>query len=132
VTQIGQVIEGDGVYVRPVPHWVDAARRAATPAELRLWDALTEVEDPEYPVSVVDMGLIHAVRLAEGLASIDLTFTSMGCPCMEFIIADVRARLLREAGVRTVDLRIVWEPAWTRARLTPQAADKLRAWGVSL
>lgn len=127
-----QVIEDGRPYVRPVPHWLERAKAIATPGEIDLWDALGEVEDPEYPVSVVDMGLIHAIRLRDGVAQVDLTFTSMGCPCMEFILGDIRERLLREPSVRDVALKIVWEPAWTRNRLTPRAAERLRALGISV
>jgi metal-sulfur cluster biosynthetic enzyme len=84
---------------RPKPHWLDAAKAQATENELRLWQALEEVEDPEYPVSVVDMGLIYGLRLDGRSAHVQLSFTSMGCPCMEFIIGDIRERLLQENNV---------------------------------
>lgn len=119
-------------YVRPVPPWVAPAKAAASAAEAALWQALEEVEDPEYPVSVVDMGLIYKVVLEEGTAHIDLSFTSMGCPCMEYIIADIRERLLRETAVSQVELQIVWDPPWTRKRLTAKGAEKLKQWGVAI
>ena len=62
----------------PLPKWVAPAKEAASAAELSLWHALEEVEDPEYPVSVVDMGLIYGVMIDQRVAHIDLTFTSMG------------------------------------------------------
>ena len=119
-------------YVRPVPPWVASAKAAASAAEATLWQALEKVEDPEYPVSVVDMGLIYNLALRDGVAHIDLSFTSMGCPCMEFIIEDVKARLLQEPIVTDVVLQIVWDPPWTRKRLTEKGAEKLRKWGVAI
>lgn len=116
---------------RPKPGWLDEAKANASADELRLWLALEEVEDPEMPVSVVDMGLIYGLSLANGRAAIRLTFTAMGCPCMEFIISDIRERLLQERGVTAVDMEIVWDPPWTRNRLTPKGAAKLRAWGIA-
>ncbi len=74
---------------RPKPGWIETAQAEATPEELRLWQALEEVLDPEYPVSVVDMGLIYGLKHEDRLASVQLTFTSMGCPAMEFIIDDI-------------------------------------------
>lgn len=124
----------DGVeqeYVRPTPPWVAPAKAEASAAEAVLWQALEEVEDPEYPVSVVDMGLIYKVGLKDGVAHIDLSFTSMGCPCMEYIIGDIRARLLKEPTVEDVALQIVWDPPWTRRRLTEKGAAKLRKWGIA-
>lgn len=119
-------------FERPKPKWLDEARAKATPDELRLWHALEEVEDPEWPISVVDMGLIYGLRFTDGRVHIDLTFTAMGCPCMEFIIGDIRERLLQEADVSDVSMEIVWDPPWTRQRLTPKGMEKLRGWGISV
>ena len=96
-----------------------------------LWDALRDVTDPELPISVVDMGLIVALTEHEGVVEIQLTFTAMGCPAMDFIMEDIRARLLQEPGVREVRIEIVWEPVWTKARLTEEGIEILRTWGVS-
>lgn len=96
-----------------------------------LWDALREVTDPEIPISVVDMGLIVALSEDAGIVDLKLTFTAMGCPAMEFIMDDIRARLLQEPGIRTVNIEIVWEPVWTRARLSEEGIDILRSWGIS-
>jgi metal-sulfur cluster biosynthetic enzyme len=115
---------------RPKPGWVEPAKAAATPDELRLWTALEDVADPEYPVSVVDMGLIYGLQHRERLAAVKLTFTSMGCPCMEFIVDDIRQRLLEEPDVDEVTLEIVWDPPWTRNRLSERAIEKLKSWGV--
>jgi metal-sulfur cluster biosynthetic enzyme len=117
---------------RPKPHWIERAKAKATPDELHLWQALAEVEDPEYPVSVVDMGLIYGLRLDGRSAHIQLSFTSMGCPCMEFIISDIRERLLRESNVADVHLEIIGDPPWTRQRLTEKGLEKLKAWGITV
>lgn len=117
---------------RPRPGWVEPAKAQATPDELRLWHALEEVQDPEYPVSVVDMGLIYGLHKDGRRALVDLTFTSMGCPCMEFIIGDIRERLLQEADVDEVEIKIVWDPPWTRKRLSEKAIEKLKSWGVAV
>jgi metal-sulfur cluster biosynthetic enzyme len=119
-------------YVRPVPPWVAQAKEAASADEATLWQALEEVEDPEYPVSIVDMGLIYKIALCDGTAHVDLSFTSMGCPCMEYIIDDIRVRLLQEPIVSEVALQIVWDPPWTRQRLTQKGAEKLKQWGIAI
>src|SRR5712692_5412636 len=96
-----------------------------------LWDALRDVTDPEIPISVVDMGLIVDLSLSEGIVSIKLTFTAMGCPAMEFIMDDIRARLLQEPRVQEVQIEIVWDPVWTKARLSEEGIEIMRTWGVS-
>ena len=96
-----------------------------------LWDALREVTDPEIPISVVDMGLIVDLGQLNGIVDVKLTFTAMGCPAMDFIMDDIRTRLLKEPGVRQVNIEIVWDPAWTKARLSEDGIDIMRNWGIS-
>jgi metal-sulfur cluster biosynthetic enzyme len=96
-----------------------------------LWDALREVMDPEMPLSVVDMGLIVDMAQHDGMVDLKLTFTAMGCPAMEFIMDDIRERLLQESGVRQVNIEIVWDPVWTKARLTEEGFEILRTWGIA-
>ena len=98
----------------------------------RLWAALAEIEDPEMPVNLVDLGIIYGVTEQEGRVDVDLTFTAMGCPASEFILDDVRERLLREPGVSEVNINIVWNPPWTAARMTQEGRDALEAWGLAV
>lgn len=96
-----------------------------------LWDALREVMDPEIPISVVDMGLIVAIEEHEGSVELLLTFTAMGCPAMDFIMDDIRQRLLQEPGIREVNIEIVWDPVWTKERLSEEGIEIMRTWGIS-
>ena len=98
----------------------------------RLWAALAEIEDPEMPVNLVDLGIIYKVTEQEGRVDVDLTFTAMGCPASEFILGDVRERLLREPGVSEVNINIVWNPPWTAALMTQDGRDALEAWGLAV
>lgn len=97
-----------------------------------LWNALREVNDPEMPISVVDMGLIVALERQDNTVAVKLTLTAMGCPAMEMITDDIRARLLQEPGVEKVEIEIVWEPLWTPARMTEEGRDTLRMWGIGI
>ena len=117
---------------------LDAAPGAAPrpPATERLWRALEEVNDPELPISLVDLGLVYDVRWAgpgpdSGAVIVELTFTAMGCPCVAFIKQDVRDRLLEEPGVRDVRIEEVWHPAWSRARMTEKGRALMRGFGVT-
>ncbi len=98
----------------------------------RLWAALAEVQDPEMPINLVDLGLVYAIEEQDGVVAVDLTFTAMGCPASDFILEDVRERLLREAGVREVRVNVVWDPPWTSARMTPAGRDALESWGLAV
>jgi metal-sulfur cluster biosynthetic enzyme len=98
----------------------------------RLWDALKEVMDPEIPISLVDLGLIYDVRADGGVVDVDLTFTATACPCMAFIRFDIEERLKKEEGVDEVRIHEVWNPPWTRDRITPAGRRLLQEMGVSV
>ena len=98
----------------------------------RLWTALSEIQDPEMPVNLVDLGVIYGIAERDGVVDVDLTFTAMGCPASEFILDDVRERLLREDGVLEVRVNVVWNPPWTAARITQAGRDALEAWGLAV
>jgi metal-sulfur cluster biosynthetic enzyme len=100
----------------------------------RLWRALLEVEDPEIPVSIVDMGLIVALDYAADsrTASLRITYTAMGCPAMDMIQDDIRTRLLREPDVLAVYIDVVWDPVWTRQRLSQAARTAMLELGISV
>ena len=102
--------------------------------EARLWQALCEVEDPEIPISVVGMGLIVslAYRPEERAVDIELTFTAMGCPAMDFIEDDIREALLSDPDVDDVQLEVVWDPIWTKDRIRADAREKMRRLGIAV
>src|SRR5688572_14304282 len=103
---------------------------ANDPETESLWAALQDVTDPEFPVSVVDMGLIYGLRREGETAWVRLSFTAMGCPCMEFIVQDIRTRLLKEPGIAAVQMEIVWDPPWTKNRLTEKGRERLQRLGM--
>ena len=98
--------------------------------EARLWTALREVEDPEIPISVVGMGLIVAIAFDAGVVDLELTYTAMGCPAMDFIQDDIRERLLQEPEVEEVRIEVVWDPVWTRAMIREEARETMRGLGI--
>jgi metal-sulfur cluster biosynthetic enzyme len=100
--------------------------------EQRLLEALRDVEDPELPVSIVDLGLVVGIALIGHRVDVKVTFTAMGCPGMEMIVDDIRERLMRETGVDEVRVQIVWDPVWTKDRLTDEGRAALRECGVSV
>lgn len=97
-----------------------------------LWQALHEVEDPEFPMSIVDMGLVIDLQKVGCTAQVKLTFTAMGCPCMDMIIEDTRARLLQEPDIDQVEIQVVWTPVWTKQRMSEQGREIMRLNGVTV
>ena len=98
----------------------------------RLWSALADVEDPEIPVSIVDMGLIISLQYAAPTARVQMTYTAMGCPAMDMIQDDIRRRLLEVPEVERVEIEVVWDPVWTRERLSGQAKEAMRGLGIAV
>lgn len=99
--------------------------------EKRYWDALKEVNDPEFPISVVDLGLIYNIEYDDGTVTVTMTFTAASCACMHWMEEDITKRLLQEPDVREVVIHVVWDPPWTAERLTEEGRNKLKHWGVS-
>ena len=100
--------------------------------DAQLLGALEEVSDPEMPVDVVNLGLIYGVWREGRTAQVRMTFTAMGCPSMGYMLDDVRERLLREPEVDDVAIEVVWDPPWTKARMTEEGRDMMLSWGVAL
>ncbi len=98
----------------------------------QLLEALRDVQDPEMPVNIVDLGLVYGVQRDLDRVTVDLTFTAMGCPAADFILEDVRERLLREPGVTDVAVNVVWNPPWTAARMSPEGRAALEMWGLAV
>lgn len=101
----------------------------AMPRKTELRRALTEVADPEFPISVVDMGLIRFLDMDGSTAKVGLTFCSLGCPCVEMIRDDIEERLIRVEGVEAVEIEEVFEP-WTRKDISQRGLERLRRVGV--
>ena len=100
----------------------------ATAADVR--NALAGVLDPEYPVSLVDMGLIRGVEVEEVTAKVSISYCSLGCPCIDLIEQDVKERLLQLEGIERVEVVESYEP-WSRKDITRTGLLSLRRVGVS-
>lgn len=119
-----------------------APAAAGPPAdEKAVWDVLKTIFDPEIPVNVVDLGLVYAVRLvplpaiqpdsgravgADGLRlEIDMTLTAPGCGMAGVLKTDVEAKLAALPAVKEVKVEIVWEPPWSREKMSEAAKLQL-------
>jgi len=101
------------------------------PRVARAWEALADVMDPEVPVlSVVDLGIVRAVRADAGGIAIDLTPTYTGCPATAAIRLDVE-NAIEAAGLGRPRIALVNAPAWTTDWIGPGAREKLRAYGIA-
>ncbi len=96
----------------------------AGPDDLRapIAAALARVVDPELSLSIVDVGLVYGVAVADGRVHVLLTMTSAACPVADVIVDDIHAELDRALpdGWAT-DVELVWTPPWTRDRMSDRA-----------
>jgi len=97
-----------------------------------LWAALHDVEDPEFPMSIVDMGLVVDIQQPGKVAQVKMTFTAMGCPCIDMIMEDTRSRLLQEPDVDEVQIEVVWSPVWTKHSMTERGQEIMQLYGVTV
>jgi metal-sulfur cluster biosynthetic enzyme len=98
--------------------------------EAHVRSALAEVLDPEYPVSVVDMGLVRGVEIRGAAVRVDVAYCSLGCPCIELMEDDIRERLLELDDVEHVDVHEVFDP-WSRRDISARGLKLLQASGVA-
>ncbi|DAC19065.1 MAG: metal-sulfur cluster biosynthetic enzyme [Euryarchaeota archaeon] len=101
--------------------------------EEEVMHALQAVEDPELDISIVDLGLVYAVRFEdrdEGKhAEIDLTLTSPGCPAAPEIMAAAHRAALQTDGLESVHINLVWTPRWDpRVHATEDARMDMGIW----
>ena len=93
--------------------------------EVQVFEALRDCYDPEIPVNLVDLGLIYDVKIIDDWVGVKMTLTTPGCGMSGMISQNVRNRVLKVPGVKDADVRIVWDPAWSPARMSEAAKKKL-------
>ena len=84
--------------------------------------ALENVIDPELGIDIVNLGLVYNIDLDdEGLCTVEMTLTSMGCPMGPQIVANVTQELMELPEVKNVDVNIIWSPPWSRDNMSRYA-----------
>jgi metal-sulfur cluster biosynthetic enzyme len=94
---------------------------AITPDRECVLAALHEVIDPELGYNIVDLGMVYELAVDGGAVKISMTMTTPGCPAQDYILAGVYECARSLPGVSAVDIKLVWEPAWSPQRMTPIA-----------
>ena len=90
--------------------------------EIEIVRALKTIFDPEIPVNIYDLGLIYEILVKEeGKVSVDMTLTSPGCPLADQIMAEVEAKLKMIEGVEELDLKLTFDPPWSREMMSEEA-----------
>lgn len=100
--------------------------------EQRVWETLETIEDPELPVSIVDLGLIREVEVAGARVRVSMLPTFSACPAIGVMREDIRRRVGAIPGVKDVEVELSFAEAWTMARMTGRGRERLLSHGVSV
>ncbi len=92
----------------------------------RTVELLKTVYDPEIPVDIYNLGLIYGVDIDDDdVLHVDMTLTAPNCPAADFLVEDIRIKLKSIEGLKDVDIQIVFEPEWTKERMSDEAKLEL-------
>jgi FeS assembly SUF system protein len=113
-------IETGGLVADPVK------TEALKPAVVK---AIQTVFDPEIPVNIWELGLIYDVFVdGHGVAAVRMTLTAPGCPAAQSLPVEVARKVREVPGVTDAKVDVVWEPAWTKDRMSDVAKLQLGMW----
>ncbi len=92
----------------------------------RVLEAIKTIFDPEIPVNIYEMGLIYDVVVdASGMVGVTMTLTAPACPAAQSLPIEVRDKARTVAGVTDAKVEVVWDPPWTRDRMSDVAKLQL-------
>lgn len=100
---------------------------SATGLQARVIEALRSVFDPEIPVNIYDLGLVYGLDVDEALGKVHIrmTLTAPGCPVAQTFPELVGSTVDAVPGVNEVEVELVWQPPWSRDRMSEAARLQL-------
>jgi FeS assembly SUF system protein len=119
---------------RPAPGADDVSTVVPDPARTdalkpAIVEAISTVYDPEIPVNIWELGLIYDVIVdAAGVAAVRMTLTAPGCPAAQSLPVEVAEKVRKVPGVADARVEVVWEPGWTKDRMSEAAKLQLGLW----
>ena len=87
---------------------------------------IKKIYDPEIPVNIYELGLIYKIEINnDNKVIIEMTLTTPNCPVAESLPKMVKDNILKLDGVNDVDLKLVWDPPWTKDKMSEAAKLEL-------
>ena len=86
---------------------------------------IKKIYDPEIPVNIYELGLIYKIDVVNEKAQIEMTLTSPNCPVAESLPNSVKENILKIEGIKEVELKLVWDPPWTKDKMSEAAKLEL-------
>jgi FeS assembly SUF system protein len=95
----------------------------------RIIEAVSTVYDPEIPVNIFELGLIYDILVdAAGRVGIRMTLTAPACPAAQTLPVEVASKIRQVPGVTDVSVDVVWDPPWSKDRMSDAAKLQLGLW----
>ncbi len=89
-------------------------------------EALKDCYDPEIPVNIVDLGMIHELKVSKDKIDVKMVLTSPCCPLSGMIAQNVKGKLMSLKGVKEANVEVVTDKAWTPDRMSETAKKQLK------
>ena len=87
---------------------------------------IKKIYDPEIPVNIYELGLIYKIDIDDkNKVDIEMTLTSPNCPVAESLPNSVKDNILKIDGINDVDLKLVWDPPWSKEKMSEAAKLEL-------
>src|SRR5688572_25473867 len=87
-----------------------------------LVEAVSKVFDPEIPVNIYELGLIYSLEVDSSMnVQVRMTLTAPACPAAQTLPIDVERRVRDVSGVNDDKVSVVWDPPWTREKMSETA-----------
>ena len=87
---------------------------------------ISKIYDPEIPVNIYELGLIYKVEIDEkSKVNVEMTLTSPNCPVAESLPNSVKENIMKVEGVTDVELKLVWDPPWSKDKMSEAAKLEL-------
>ena len=94
--------------------------------KIKIIEEIKKIYDPEIPVNIYELGLIYKIEVDDkNKVNVDMTLTSPNCPVAESLPKEVKNNIIKIEGVSDVNLNLVWEPPWTKDKMSEAAKLEL-------
>ena len=91
----------------------------------KIIEEIRKIYDPELPVNIYELGLIYDIKVDGSKAEIKMTLTTPNCPVAESLPKEVKEGAMQVEGIDDVDLKLVWDPPWTKEMMSDAAKLEL-------
>ena len=94
--------------------------------EKKVIEEVKKIYDPEIPVNIYDLGLIYKIQVEDNKkVNVEMTLTTPNCPVAESLPKMVKDNIMNIDGVSNVDLKLVWDPPWSKDKMSEAAKLEL-------